>query len=73
MLILELKEIQQDLQLFKKYLRQTQFSCDIAHHGKSLISVFQEFFVGINKILLLAGILELVYHSMNFRHFYDVL
>ena len=29
--------------------------CEIAHYGKSLVSVFQEFFASINKIFILAG------------------
>ena len=28
-----------------------KFSCETAHNGKSLISVFQEFFASIDKIL----------------------
>ena len=44
------------LQTFTKYLRLTLVSCKIAHYGKSLISVFQEFFANINnKIFILAG------------------
>ena len=34
-----------------KYLR---FSCEIAHNGKSLISVFQEFPASVNKTFILA-------------------
>ena len=30
-------------------------SCEIVHYVKSLISVFEEFFASINKILILAG------------------
>ena len=33
------------------------FSCEIAHYEKSLVSVFQEFFDRINKIVILTGIL----------------
>ena len=32
-----------------------KFSCEAAHNGKSLISVFQEFFASIDKIFILAG------------------
>ena len=35
-----------DVQSFTKYFRLT---CKIAHYEKSLISIFQEFFAGINK------------------------
>ena len=41
-------------QSFTKYLR-LWFSCEIMHYGKSLISVFEEFFANIKKILILAG------------------
>ena len=34
---------------------QLKFSCEIAHHRKSLISVFQEFSDSINKTFILAG------------------
>ena len=44
------------LQPFTKYVRLSLvFPCEIAHYGKNLISVFQEFFASINKILILAG------------------
>ena len=33
-------------------------SCEIAHYGKSLISVFQRFFASMNKILILMGKLD---------------
>ena len=42
-------------QSFTKYLRLTLISCEIAHYGKSLSFVFQEFFARIYKILILAG------------------
>ena len=29
--------------------------CELAQYGKSLISIFQEFFASINKIFILAG------------------
>ena len=41
------------LQSFTKYLRLTLVLCEIADYGKSLISVFQEFFASINKIFIL--------------------
>ena len=43
------------LQSFTKYFRLTQFSCEIAHYGKSLISIFQEFFASTNKMSILWG------------------
>ena len=33
------------------------FSCEVAHEGKSLISVFQEFFTSISKFFNLVGAL----------------
>ena len=42
-------------QSFTKYLKPTQFSCEIVHYEKSLISLFEEFFASINKIFILAG------------------
>ena len=33
----------------------SEFSCEITHYGKSLISDFQEFFDSINKTSILAG------------------
>ena len=35
-----------------------QFSCEITHYEKKLISFFQEFFASINKIFILAGRLD---------------
>ena len=32
-----------------------KISCEIAHNGKSLISIFQEFSSSINKTFILAG------------------
>ena len=37
-------------QSFTKYLRQTIVSCEIAHYGKSSISVFQEISTSTDKI-----------------------
>ena len=34
---------------------QLQLSCEIGHSGKSLISLFQEFFASIDKAFILAG------------------
>ena len=31
------------------------FSCEIVHYGKSLNSIFQEFFASIDKIWILGG------------------
>ena len=36
-------------QSFTKYLRQTYFSCEIAHYGKSSISVFPLIFTSTDK------------------------
>ena len=49
-----------------------QFSCEIVHCGRGLISVLQEFFAIINKISILAGGWALGYHSMKFRLFPDI-
>ena len=43
------------LQSFTKYLKLTLVSCEIAYYGKSLISVFQEFFAITKVIFILAG------------------
>ena len=40
--------------------------------GKSLISVFQEFFASIAKIFILAGDWALGYHFMEFWDFPDI-
>ena len=46
------------LQSFAKYTEtNSSFHVKILHHGKSLISVFQEFFASINNIFILAGTL----------------
>ena len=37
------------------------FSCGVAHCGKELISVFQEFFASIDKTFIFAGGLQLAY------------
>ena len=60
------------LQSFTKYLRLAQFSRKIAHQGKSLISVFQEYFGSIDKIFLLAGRLDTRVSFMKFRHLPDI-
>ena len=44
----------------------------IAHNGKSLISIFQEFCSSINKAFILAGGLGTGYQSMRFRQFPDI-
>ena len=36
---------------------ETNFLCEIAHYGKNLVPVFQEFFSIINKIFILTGAL----------------
>ena len=45
------------------------FSCKIAHYGKSLISVFQEFSASITKLSFWKEDWALGYHFMKFRHF----
>ena len=49
--------IMQDLQSFTKYLRQALVFREIAHYGKSSISIVQEFWTIIEKIFILAGTL----------------
>ena len=44
-----------DPRSFKKYLRQTLVSCEIAKYGKVLISIFHQFFASINKIFISKG------------------
>ena len=44
-----------NLQSVTKHLRLTLVLPEIAHYGKSLFSIFQEFFARIDKILILAG------------------
>ena len=47
------------LQPWPKYFRQTVvFLCEIAPYGKSSISIFQEFFARIDKVLILAAGLD---------------
>ena len=47
------------LQPWPKYFRQTVvFLCEIAPYGKSSISIFQEFFARIDKILILGAGLD---------------
>ena len=43
------------LQSVTGYLRLALFSCEIAHLSKGSISIFQEIFARINKILILVG------------------
>ena len=43
------------LQWITKYLRVTLVSCEIAHNGKNLISIFQEFSSSIKKTFILGG------------------
>ena len=54
------------------YAAAVVLSSEIAHCGKSLISIFQEFFASINKISILAGDWTLGYHSMEFILFPDI-
>ena len=44
-----LAPISPKLEPFTKYLRLTLVSCEIAHYGKSLISVFQQVLASIEK------------------------
>ena len=48
---------------------QLLFSCEIAHNGKRLISVFQELPATINKTFILAGSLHtgLSFHGVSIR------
>ena len=47
------------LQPWPKYFRQTVvFLCEIAPYGKSSISIFQEFFARIDKVLILGAGLD---------------
>ena len=41
----------------------------LSNGGKSLISVFEEFFRSIDKMFSLAGGWAMGFHSMGFRHF----
>ena len=56
----------------KRVSRDNQFLCEIAHHRKSLIAIFQDFFASTNKMFILAVGWALGYHSMKFRHFPDI-
>ena len=38
----------------RNFWDELQFSCEIAHYGKSLIFIFQKFFASIIKIFILA-------------------
>ena len=49
-----LKSTNLNLQAITKYLRLNVVLCKVENYGKSLISVFQEFFASINKIFILA-------------------
>ena len=42
----------------RKYLRKTLLSCEKAHSGKSVISIFKESFANVDKILFLVGRLD---------------
>ena len=35
--------------------KKLQFLCEIAHYGKVVISIFQQFFASINKMFVLGG------------------
>ena len=49
------------------------FSCEIAHNGKSLISVFQEFSASTDtELSFCQGDWALGYHSMGFGQFPDI-
>ena len=58
--------------IIHKIFEKLKFSCEIAHYGKSLNSIFQEFLPSINKIFILEGRLALGCHSMKFRRFPDI-
>ena len=51
------KHLSRDNQL-QNIWHQPQFLPEIAHYRKSWISVFQEFFAMIDKIFILAGIMD---------------
>ena len=56
-------------QSFTKYLRLILVSCEIAHYGKSLNSIFQKFFLVLTRFSFWQEKRALGYHSMKFRHF----
>ena len=50
-----------------------KFSCEIAHYGKSLISIFQFFLVSIDEIFILGIRLDTIdYNFMKFWDFPDI-
>ena len=51
---------------------QFQFSCEVAQCGKTLVSVFQEFFPGISGFSIWRVGWALGYHSMGFGHSPDI-
>ena len=61
--------------IHKIFETNSSLHCEMAHYERSLISVFQEFFAGIDKIFFLAG---KNFHSSIFirgtnLYFYEVL
>ena len=60
------------LQSVAKSLRLTLFLREIAHHGKSLIAIFRDFFAGTNKTSFWMGRWALGYHSRKFPHFPNI-
>ena len=46
----------------------SSYSREITQYGKSLISVFQEFFASINKVFIWQGDWALGYHSIRFKN-----
>ena len=55
MLNFDFSEMGLGLQSWPKYFRQTVVFCEIAPYGKSSISIFQEFFASIDRILILGA------------------
>ena len=63
------------LSYFCCYIQKGGLSCEAAHYGLSLISVFQEFFASVSKFSVwwgMGGDWALGYHSMRFRHSPDI-
>ena len=50
-------------QSFTKFLRLTPCSCEIVHYRKTSISVFEDIFVSIKKLLILAQALDISLHT----------
>ena len=64
------KSILSQFTIFHKIFENDSSFYETAPYGKSLISVFQEFFATFNQIFILAG--RLGYHSMEFWDFHNI-